>query len=342
MSIEASLQSEETSSTQEVALPPEAVNSLVGTQDAHLRKIESAFGVRLSARGGTVRIHGEGGGAEAAKHLLEQLSLLVLQGYRPSSRDVETAIRVIEESPQASLVDFFMDAKAPAKEGRLVSPRSVNQKLYLQAMSDYDLVLSIGPAGTGKTYLAVAVAASALFEKRVQRIVLARPAVEAGERLGFLPGDLQEKINPYLRPLYDSLYDILGFARVHRMLEKGIIEIAPLAFMRGRTLNDSFIILDEAQNTTPEQMKMFLTRVGFNSKAVVTGDITQIDLPGDRVSGLVQAEKVLKGVNGIRFIHFGQKDVVRHPLVQQIVGAYERFDRGRPGRDGHGSDSADS
>ena len=220
-----------------------------------------------------------------------------------------------------------MDEGVSSRVGRLVTPRSVNQKLYLQAMSDFDLVLSIGPAGTGKTYLAVAVAATALLEKRVQRIVLARPAVEAGEKLGFLPGDLEEKINPYLRPLYDALYDILGFDRVDRMLAKGVIEVAPLAFMRGRTLNDSFIILDEAQNTTPEQMKMFLTRVGFGSKAVVTGDVTQIDLPHERSSGLIQAQDVLDGIAGIGVIHFSEKDVVRHPLVQKIVAAYDRFDR---------------
>ncbi len=321
------VQSDETERDLEVILPAEDLGVLVGTQDANLKKIEKAFGVRLSARGGVVRIRGGGRGTEDAKHLLEELSSLVVQGYRPGASDVETAIRVIEGSPRASLVDFFMDEGVPSRAGRLVTPRSVNQKLYLQAMSDFDLVLSIGPAGTGKTYLAVAVAATALLEKRVQRIVLARPAVEAGEKLGFLPGDLEEKINPYLRPLYDALYDILGFGRVDRMLQKGVIEVAPLAFMRGRTLNDSFIILDEAQNTTPEQMKMFLTRVGFGSQAVVTGDVTQIDLPFDRKSGLVEAQDVLRGIAGIGVIHFSEKDVVRHPLVQKIVAAYDRFDR---------------
>ena len=325
------LQSEELSGDLEIGLPPEDVNVLVGTQDGNLRRIERAFSVALSARGDTVRIQGEEPGASAARHLLEQLTMLVKQGYRPRATDVETAIRVVQESPEASLVEFFLDQGVPSKSGRLVTPRSVNQKAYLQAMNDYDLVVSIGPAGTGKTYLAVAVAAAALLDKRVERIVLARPAVEAGEKLGFLPGDLEEKINPYLRPLYDSLYDILGFERVGRMIEKGVIELAPLAFMRGRTLNDSFIILDEAQNTTPEQMKMFLTRVGFHSKAVVTGDITQIDLPSDRISGLVQAQEVLGGVRDIRFVHFTERDVVRHPLVRKIVVAYDRFERDQEG-----------
>jgi phosphate starvation-inducible PhoH-like protein len=207
-----------------------------------------------------------------------------------------------------------------------VTPRSLNQQRYLRAMADHDMVISIGPAGTGKTYLAVAMAAAALEEKRLRRILLARPAVEAGERLGFLPGDLADKVNPYLRPLYDALYDIIGFEKVGRMLERGTIEVAPIAFMRGRTLNDSFVILDEAQNTTSEQMKMFLTRIGFNSKAAITGDVTQVDLPPGKVSGLKEAQKVLAAVRGIKFVHFTERDVVRHQLVQKIITAYERHE----------------
>ena len=325
--MESTLHPQASQQEREVVLPAEDVDLLVGTKDANLHKIEKAFGVRLSARGGTVRVRGPEAATDSVAHLLEELSSLVSRGHRPGASDIDTAIRVIDETPRASLVEFFSAEGVPSKTGRLVTPRSVNQKLYLKAMSEDDLVLSIGPAGTGKTYLAVAVAASALLEHRVQRIVLARPAVEAGEKLGFLPGDLEEKINPYLRPLYDALYDILGFGRVGRMLEKGVIEVAPLAFMRGRTLNDSFIILDEAQNTTPEQMKMFLTRVGLGSKAVVTGDVTQIDLPPGRVSGLVQVQGIVRNIEGIGIVRFNEKDVVRHPLVQKIVVAYDRFDR---------------
>jgi phosphate starvation-inducible PhoH-like protein len=311
-----------------VALPQGGGDLLFGVRDDNLRKIEEAFAVRLSARGEEVRIQGEPSSVDTVKHLLEELARLVDRGFRPSPKDVETAIRVLRESSTASLVDFFLDEAGTAKTTpKLVAPRSINQKQYLEAMREQDLVFAIGPAGTGKTYLAVAVAAAALLEKRVRRLVLTRPAVEAGEKLGFLPGDLVEKVNPYLRPLYDALYDIIGFDRVGRMIERSIIEIAPLAFMRGRTLNDSFIILDEAQNTTPEQMKMFVTRIGFGSKAVVTGDITQIDLPVGRGSGLVHARGVMSGVEGIAFVNFTEKDVVRHPLVQRIVSAYDRYER---------------
>jgi phosphate starvation-inducible PhoH-like protein len=265
------------------------------------------------------------------EHLLRELSTLAERGHRLRGSDIQTGIRVLRESPDASLVDFFLGDSLVARASRLVAPRSLNQQRYLRAMQDHDLVISVGPAGTGKTYLAVAVAAAALVEKQVRRIVLARPAVEAGEKLGFLPGDLAEKVNPYLRPLYDALYDIMGYDKVGRMLEQGVIEVAPLAFMRGRTLNESFIILDEAQNTTPEQMKMFLTRIGFGSKAVINGDITQVDLPAGKVSGLRQAREVLDGVEGIEFITFTQTDVVRHDLVQKIVRAYAAYDE-RSGR----------
>ena len=262
----------------------------------------------------------------ATERLLTDLGVLAAGGRRLSGGDLATALRVVAEEPTASLVDFFKTGALIQASRRLVAPRSLNQKRYLRAMLDHDLVISTGPAGTGKTYLAVAVAASALKEEKVRRIVLARPAVEAGEKLGFLPGDLAEKVNPYLRPLYDALFDIIGFDKVSRMMEREVIEVAPLAFMRGRSLNDSFIILDEAQNTTPEQMKMFLTRIGFNSKAVVNGDITQVDLPPDQQSGLKHALKVLRGEDGIACVSFGQSDVVRHELVQRIVGAYDRWE----------------
>jgi phosphate starvation-inducible protein PhoH and related proteins len=242
---------------------------------------------------------------------------------------VATAIRVAREDPSASLVEFFTDSPFGPTLKSVVTVRNIKQRIYARTIDRHDLVFAIGPAGTGKTYLAVAMAAAALLEKKVKRIVLARPAVEAGERLGFLPGDLVEKVNPYLRPLYDALYDILGYEKTAKLLERGIIEVAPIAFMRGRTLNDAFIILDEAQNTTSEQMKMFLTRIGFGSKAVVTGDITQIDLPQGKTSGLREAQQVLSKVAAIRFVLFNERDVVRHSLVQSIISAYEALDRER-------------
>ena len=313
----------------EVTLADEGIDRLFGTHDENLRLIEEAFEVRLSARGGRVTIEGSPTAASLAERLLTGLSALLVAGYRIRPTDVDTAIRVLDQSPETSLEEFFLGDGLLATVRGLVAPRSLNQQIYLKAMADHDLVITIGPAGTGKTYLAVAMAAAALQEKRLRRIVLARPAVEAGERLGFLPGDLAEKVNPYLRPLYDALYDLIGFEKVGRMLERGTIEVAPLAFMRGRTLNDSFVILDEAQNTTTEQMKMFLTRIGFNSKAVVTGDVTQVDLPAGKMSGLREAREVLDGVDGLRFVELSERDVVRHRLVQRIIGAYERHDRRR-------------
>ncbi|MCM2269845.1 MAG: PhoH family protein, partial [Thermoanaerobaculia bacterium] len=241
--------------------------------------------------------------------------------------DVATAIRVVAEDPATSLVDFFVEPDDATPVRRLVQPRSLNQQLYVRSMQEHDIVVAVGPAGTGKTYLAVAAAAAALVEKRVKRLVLVRPAVEAGEKLGFLPGDLAEKVNPYLRPLHDALHDILGFDKVGKMMERGQVEVAPLAFMRGRTLNESFVILDEAQNTTSEQMKMFLTRIGNRSRAVVTGDVTQIDLPRSVTSGLKEALEVLRGVEGVGFIQFDERDVVRHPIVQRIVSAYDRYEK---------------
>ncbi|HMB52190.1 MAG TPA: PhoH family protein [Thermoanaerobaculia bacterium] len=311
----------------QVTLAEEGLDVIFGTHDENLRRIERQFGVELAARGGEIFVRGEDESQVAAvEHLMRELSALAESGYRLRGVDVQTAIRVVSEDPNASLVEFFSPDGPLSSVRRLITPRSLKQLLYLKAMVEHDLVISIGPAGTGKTYLAVAMASAALLEKQVRRIVLARPAVEAGEKLGFLPGDLAEKVNPYLRPLYDALYDIIGFEKVGRMMERNIIEVAPLAFMRGRTLNDSFIILDEAQNTTPEQMKMFLTRIGYSSKAVINGDVTQVDLPQGKDSGLRQAQEVLDGVAGISFFRFGQADVVRHPLVQKIVHAYDRWD----------------
>lgn len=313
-------------STARLTLAEESLDALFGTHDENLRRIETAFGVEMGARGTELQITGLRPDVEHVSRLMEQLRELVQTGYRLRPGDVRTAIRVSREDSRVSLVDFFRPEGLEAAARRLIQPRTLRQQLYLQAMAEHDLVISIGPAGTGKTYLAVAMAAAALMDKKVRRIVLARPAVEAGEKLGFLPGDLVEKVNPYLRPLYDALYDIIGYEKVGRMMEKGIIEVAPIAFMRGRTLNDSFIILDEAQNTTSEQMKMFLTRIGFGSKAVINGDITQVDLPQGRRSGLDEARRVLQGVQGIAFQHFDQRDVVRHPLVQKVVQAYEVFE----------------
>jgi phosphate starvation-inducible PhoH-like protein len=317
----------------QVTLAEEGLDTLFGTQDENLRRIERTFGVTLAARGNELHINGDPAGVQVVERLLSELSAVTEKGYRFKPGDVNTAIRIAAESPETSLVEFFLPEGMLASVRRLVAPRTYKQQLYLQSMIDHDIVISIGPAGTGKTYLAVAMAAAALLEKRVRRIILARPAVEAGEKLGFLPGDLVEKVNPYLRPLHDALHDIIGFEKVGRMMERGIIEIAPIAFMRGRTLNDSFIILDEAQNTTPEQMKMFLTRIGFNSKAVINGDVTQVDLPQGRTSGLREAQEVLSGVEGIKFFYFDQKDVVRHALVQKIVTAYDAYEKRKSERE---------
>ena len=316
----------------QLTLAEEGIDVLFGAHDENLRRIEGAFGVRIAARGSQLQLEGGEDGQRLAERLLTQLSTLIARGYRLRPEDVATGIRVLEQDAESSLVDFFQGEGLVASVRRLVAPRTLKQQLYIKAMIEHDIVISIGPAGTGKTYLAVAVAAAMLAEKKVRRLILTRPAVEAGEKLGFLPGDLAEKINPYLRPLYDALYDIVGFEKVGRMMERGMIEVAPLAFMRGRTLNDSFIILDEAQNTTSEQMKMLLTRVGFNSKAVINGDVTQVDLPRAQVCGLREAADVLSGVEGLKFVHFDERDVVRHHLVQKIICAYDRFERQRDER----------
>jgi len=311
----------------ELRLDDEGTHTLFGNRDENLRMLEDEFGVKISSRGGEIFVQGKPESIAPVEKLLAHMQDLIEQGYPLKKSDLSTGVRVLRDRPETNLVDFFTDDAVQAAVRRVVTPRNVAQKLYLQAMQDFDITISIGPAGTGKTFLAVAAAAAALSEKTIKRIVLCRPAVEAGERLGFLPGDIAEKVNPYLRPLYDSLYDIIGLEKVDKLMERGVIEIAPLAFMRGRTLNDAFIILDEAQNTTPEQMKMFLTRLGFGSKAVVTGDVTQVDLPEGKKSGLREARQILNNVEGIKFFDFSDRDVVRHPLVQKIVVAYDRVEK---------------
>jgi phosphate starvation-inducible protein PhoH and related proteins len=315
--------------TRTIALPDAGVEALFGPYDENLRFLESVAGVRVSTQGHDLHVTGDAAAVARVEQIVERLLALQKDGYQLANGDVKTAAELLLQDPSADLRDFFLKATLrPGGGRRTVSARSLNQKRYIEAIERNDVVFGIGPAGTGKTYLAMAQAVSYLLAKRVTRIILARPAVEAGEKLGFLPGDLQEKVNPYLRPLYDALYDMMDAERAERLVERGTIEIAPLAFMRGRTLNDAFVILDEAQNTSSEQMKMFLTRLGFGSKAVVTGDITQIDLPWGKVSGLVEAIKVVGQVDGIEFVYFDERDVVRHRVVQQIVKAYEAFTAG--------------
>jgi phosphate starvation-inducible protein PhoH and related proteins len=297
---------------------------LFGTRDENLRLMEDTLDVRIDLRSDAVHVEGPDEGVALVRRIFQDFEALRRQGVNPHNGELNGMLRLVVADPTVTLRSLA-DAGKQRSVGikRMVQPRSVNQRKYVEAIEQTDMVFGVGPAGTGKTYLAVAMAVAAYVAKRVSRIVLVRPAVEAGERLGFLPGTLQEKVDPYLRPLYDALYDLLDPERVDKMLEKNVIEVAPLAFMRGRTLNDAFIIMDEAQNTTVEQMKMFLTRMGNNSKAVITGDITQIDLPNPRKSGLVDAINVLDGVEGIQFCHFEEGDVVRHALVQRIVRAYE-------------------
>ena len=301
---------------------------MFGSFDEHLKSLETAFRVQICTNGQDLVIEGEEPGVVRAERVLQQLGALVGEGYRLSKGDVKTATQLVRDDPAVELRDHFLKGAVRPTAKRQVVAKSANQRRYLEAIEQYDIVFGIGPAGTGKTYLAMAEAVSFLVAKRVSRIILARPAVEAGEKLGFLPGDLQEKVNPYLRPLYDALYDMMDVERAQRLVERGQIEIAPIGFMRGRTLNDAFVILDEAQNTTSEQMKMFLTRLGFGSKAVITGDVTQIDLPVGRTSGLVEAMKVVSHIEGIAFVYFDERDVVRHALVQQIVKAYELHGNG--------------
>ena len=297
------------------------VESLFGTRDENIRLIESGLGVHTQLVDNNLEIEGETASVSRAENILEDYNALVREGCVFNNGDLNSYLRVVTADPEVSLRALVSSGKQRNFGKKILAPKTVNQRRYLEAIERNDLVFGIGPAGTGKTYLAVAMAISALINKQVARIILTRPAVEAGERLGFLPGTLQEKVDPYLRPLYDALYDMLDSERVEKLLERNVIEIAPIAFMRGRTLNDSFIILDEAQNSTQEQMKMVITRQGFNSKMVVNGDITQIDLPTGRMSGLIHAVEVLKGVEGISFVQFDERDVVRHTLVQRIVKA---------------------
>ena len=301
------------------------VESLFGTRDENIRLIESGLSVHTQLVDNSLEIEGEASNVSRAESILEDYNALVREGHVFNNGDLNSYLRVVAFDPEVSLRALVRSGKQRSFGKKILAPKTVNQRRYLEAMERNDLVFGIGPAGTGKTYLAVAMAISALLGKQVARIILTRPAVEAGERLGFLPGTLQEKVDPYLRPLYDALYDMLDNERVEKLLERNVIEVAPIAFMRGRTLNDSFIIMDEAQNTSPEQMKMILTRQGFNSKMVVTGDTTQIDLHSGQRSGLVEVIEVLRGVEGISFVTFDDTDVVRHNLVQKIVRAYERY-----------------
>ena len=306
-----------------IELPPRGLETLFGVHDQNIKYLESLLDVRIDARGQDVSIDGDPADVDTVERILQDFSDLFKEGKHFTDKELREAFAQIAEDRAFSLRDYFTKARFNPAGKKQVAPKSVNQRKYIQAIQEKDVVFGIGVAGTGKTYLAVAMAVQALMQKQVNRIVLARPAVEAGEKLGFLPGDLQDKVDPYLRPLYDALFDLIDYERVTRLLEKRVIEVAPLAFMRGRTLSDAFIILDEAQNTTSEQMKMFLTRIGFGSKAVITGDVTQVDLPTGKRSGLIEAERILSHLEGIEFVYFTDKDVVRHKLVQMIIRAYE-------------------
>ncbi len=303
----------------------QGAEAIFGTFDENLHFLETAFDVRLSLAENTLSIEGNDQPVAIIEQLLQDYNQVRKEGVVFSNGDFKSIIKIISEDTSVRLSDCVPPARIQFLGRKQIAPRSLNQRRYMDAIEKKDMVFGIGPAGTGKTYLAMAMAVAALSNKQVNRIILARPAVEAGERLGFLPGSLQDKVDPYLRPLYDALYDMLDTEKVDRYLERGVIEIAPIAFMRGRTLNDAFVILDEAQNTTSEQMKMFLTRIGFNSKTVITGDITQIDLPPSKASGLIEARNIVSKIEGIEFIYFNEKDVVRHPLVQRIIRAYEDF-----------------
>lgn len=308
---------------------PELAARLFGNQNKHLKQIEQSLKIRIGSKGGELHLDGDPETVRLARRLLEELYRLLQEGYPLYPPDIEYAIRILRADFNAHLKDVFLDTVFVSARRKIITPKSLAQKTYIDAIRNHDVVFGIGPAGTGKTYLAMAMAVADLMRKEVSRIVLVRPAVEAGEKLGFLPGDIAEKVNPYLRPLYDALYDMIDIQRGQELIEQGIVEVAPLAFMRGRTLNDAFVILDEAQNTTTEQMKMFLTRLGFGSKAVVTGDTTQVDLPVGRHSGLLDAVRVLRKTPGVFFNRFSDQDVVRHPIVQAIVQAYDRDDARR-------------
>ncbi|MDO8462032.1 MAG: PhoH family protein [Deltaproteobacteria bacterium] len=305
--------------------------NLFGAEDKNLRSLEEKLGVNIAVRGNDLSIQGEEEGVRLVGKVLSELYALLKKGYPIFGSDVEQAVRMIASNQHLNLQEIFMESIFIPARKKVIVPKGLHQKEYLEAIRQNDVVFGIGPAGTGKTYLAVAMAVTALMKKQVSRIVLARPAVEAGEKLGFLPGNLEEKVNPYLRPLYDALHDLLDYEKVGHYIQTGVIEIAPIAFMRGRTLNDSFVILDEAQNCTSEQMKMFLTRLGFDAKVVITGDVTQIDLPQGKLSGLVEVERILQGIPGIVFQYFTDEDVVRHRLVSDILRAYERNNKLKKG-----------
>jgi phosphate starvation-inducible PhoH-like protein len=310
-----------------IVLPERGVENLFGPYDENIKTLEELLSVRVTVRGNDIIVEGGEEDVDAVQRIFEDYTDIVRQGRKISSAELKSAFKQIAEDRAYSLQQHMTSARINPTGKKQITARSAMQRRYLEAIEQNDIVFGIGPAGTGKTYLAVAMAIQALWAKRVNRIILARPAVEAGEKLGFLPGDLQDKVDPYLRPLYDALFDMADYERITKLIEKRVIEIAPLAFMRGRTLSDAFIILDEAQNTTSEQMKMFLTRIGFGSKAVITGDVTQIDLPSGRRSGLVEAERIIRGINDIEFIYFTDKDVVRHRLVQMIIRAYEEHSK---------------
>ena len=313
-----------------------ALQELVGEQGGHLRVVGRALQVKVSQRGDQISVVGERDAVVLAHRVLHELYEVAAEGNALGPGDVDQACRLMREDKALRIADLYREVIPLGAGRKRLSPRSVRQREYIHAIRARELVFGIGPAGTGKTFLAMAMAISALMEGRVKRLVLSRPAVEAGEKLGFLPGDLNEKVNPYLRPLYDALHDLLGFEKAERLVKQGAVEVAPLAFMRGRTLSEAFVILDEAQNTTPEQMKMFLTRIGPGSRVVVTGDVTQIDLPAGTRSGLVHAMRVLSGVDEVRMVHFDEVDVVRHPLVATIIRAYARDEAREPARGGGG------
>jgi len=301
-----------------LVLPEEGLLHLFGINNENLRVLEKGTGARIESRGNEVRIDGPPEAVEKAKRLIEGLSELLRKGHTLAKGDLRVVLKLIRQDPDIDLVDFFLNCQLRVSDRRIVYPKSINQRTYIRSIKSFDMTFGIGPAGTGKTYLAAGAAVAALRRNEVKRIILTRPAIEAGEKLGFLPGDMAAKVDPYLRPLYDALNDLMSFEKVAQQIERGVIEIAPLAFMRGRSLNDSFIILDEAQNTTSPQMKMFLTRMGNNSKIVVNGDITQIDLPPDKRSGLVESIELLSGIPGLSFVYFDKSDIVRHPLVESI------------------------
>ncbi len=302
-----------------------SLKQLCGEKNSNIKEIERIFDIKLHTRGNKITLQGQPQNLDNAEKFTNQIYELIKKGYNLEPGDIELASRIIL-SDKHSLEDIFLDTICVSTRKRIIAPKSLAQKHYIDSIRKNDVVFGIGPAGTGKTYLVMALAVSAFLNHQFNRIILTRPAVEAGEKLGFLPGDLSQKVDPYLRPLFDALYEMMDYDKVSRLIEKGVIEIAPLAFMRGRTLNDAFVILDEAQNTTSTQMKMFLTRLGFNSKAVITGDVTQIDLEKNTVSGLIHSENILKNIPKLDFVYFSNRDVVRHPIIKKIIEAYEKED----------------